>query len=122
MVFKIQPKPAQSDNHDRFDVLADGLSRYTIDVSLPVGYESNGRKYPVILVTDGNCFFDLTQAIVNGAAARMVLGSRPRLSWASVTQPMRVGRASARAAILISTASGTWPIPSDSVCSGRSSP
>lgn len=60
------PAPAHSRNHDQFEVQAEGLGRYTIDVSLPLGHDTSGQKYPVVLVTDGNLLFDLVQVTLHG--------------------------------------------------------
>src|SRR5579862_4406951 len=61
-----KPRPAEIQNHDRFEVLAEGLGRYTIDVSLPAGYDRGDGKFPVTLVTDGNLLFEMVQPIVHG--------------------------------------------------------
>jgi predicted alpha/beta superfamily hydrolase len=66
MTLEFQPRPAVSLHHDQFEVSAPGLGRYVIDVSLPPGYESSGKKYPVILVVDGNLLFDTVQTQVHG--------------------------------------------------------
>ncbi len=60
------PRPAATQRHDQFEVSAEGLGRYVIDVSLPLGYEASAAKYPVILVVDGNLLFDTVQAQVHG--------------------------------------------------------
>src|SRR6185295_4595652 len=70
MPFEFQPKPAPS-QHEQFEVESEGLGRYTIDVSLPVGHEQTGAKLPVILVTDGNLLFDIVQTQVHGRFSRM---------------------------------------------------
>ena len=51
---------------EQFDVTADGLGRYRIDVSLPPGPDSGGPGFPVILVTDGNILFDIVHTVVHG--------------------------------------------------------
>jgi predicted alpha/beta superfamily hydrolase len=71
MTFDFQPKPAETLNHDRFEVFAEGLGRYTIDVSLPAGYRQSAAKLPVILVTDGNVLFDIAQPILHGGLTSM---------------------------------------------------
>jgi predicted alpha/beta superfamily hydrolase len=53
-------------NIDQFDVSAEGLGRYTIDVALPTGHERGDTKYPVILVTDANILFDMVQVVAHG--------------------------------------------------------
>ena len=65
---KIDPKPASAGNHDQFEVVADGHGRYVIDVSLPAKIEP-GVRLPVVLVVDGNYFFDTVQVAVNGLFA-----------------------------------------------------
>lgn len=72
MSLKISPQPASVHNHDRFEVTAAGLGRYTIDVSLPAAYAAAEDRYPVILVTDGNAYFDLVRAIVHGGDGDMI--------------------------------------------------
>ena len=66
MALQFQARPAAARNHDQFEVSADGLGRYVIDVSLPAGHETSGAKYPVILVVDGNLHFDVVQTQVHG--------------------------------------------------------
>ena len=51
---------------EHFDVTADGLGRYRIDVSLPPGHDQSGTRYPVIVVTDGNILFDMVHTVVHG--------------------------------------------------------
>src|SRR5580698_3303853 len=65
---KIDPKPASAGHHDQFEVVADVHGRYVIDVSLPAKIEP-GLKLPVVLVVDGNYFFDTVQVAVNGRFA-----------------------------------------------------
>jgi predicted alpha/beta superfamily hydrolase len=69
MTLKFQPKPLESPDHHRFEVVADGLGRYVIDVSLPPGHAKGDAQYPVILVTDGNLLFDIAQVQVHGGFA-----------------------------------------------------
>lgn len=66
MSLDFSPRPAAAIRHDQFEVTAPGLGRYTIDVSLPQGYETSTASYPVILVLDGNLLFDTVQAQVHG--------------------------------------------------------
>jgi hypothetical protein len=66
MSLAFEPRPVQAHNLDQFDVVAEGLGRYTIDVSLPPGYQTSGARYPVILTTDGNILFDIVHVIVHG--------------------------------------------------------
>jgi predicted alpha/beta superfamily hydrolase len=70
MTLAFDPKPATTRDHDRFDVVADGLGRYTIDVSLPPN-RKDGTRYPVILVTDGNLLFDTVQTQLHGGASAL---------------------------------------------------
>ena len=65
---KIDPKPASAGHHDQFEVVVEGHGRYVIDVSLPAKIEP-GVKLPVVLVVDGNYFFDTVQVTVNGLFA-----------------------------------------------------
>lgn len=58
--------------HEQFEVMAEGLGRYTVDVSLPLGYDPNsGVRYPVVVVTDGNILFDVAQVALHGWFASM---------------------------------------------------
>jgi predicted alpha/beta superfamily hydrolase len=66
MTLTFDPQPASADRHDRFDVVADGLGRYTIDVSLPRGHDRSEARYPVVLVVDGNLLFDVAQVALHG--------------------------------------------------------
>jgi predicted alpha/beta superfamily hydrolase len=67
-VTRINPKPAPANGHDQFEVVLEGHGRYVIDVSLPRRIEP-GVKLPVVLVVDGNYFFDSVQVAVNGLFA-----------------------------------------------------
>jgi predicted alpha/beta superfamily hydrolase len=69
-MMKIDPKPAPAARHDQFEVAAEVHGRYVIDVSLPAKIES-GVKLPVVLVVDGNYFFDIVQVAVNGLLAEV---------------------------------------------------
>lgn len=69
MTLPFDPKPAATRRHDRFDVTAAGLGRYTIDVSLPRGHDRAGARYPVVLVVDGNLLFDAVQMVLHGGMA-----------------------------------------------------
>jgi len=64
----IDPQPFAPRNHDQFDITAEGLGTYTIDVSLP-GNMPAGARLPVILVVDGNLLFDVVQTAVHGRMA-----------------------------------------------------
>ncbi len=68
MALDFDPKPAPVANHDQFEVVAAGLGRYTIDVSLP-SRRSAGQTFPVILAVDGNLLFDVVQTAVHGRFA-----------------------------------------------------
>ena len=70
---KIDPKPAPAGRHDQFEMVAEGHGRYVIDVSLPAKIEP-GVKLPVVLVVDGNYFFDTVQVAVNGRFAEELAG------------------------------------------------
>jgi hypothetical protein len=67
----LEPQPATTTNHHQFEVTAEGLGRYSIDVSLPAGYQSSGRKYPVVLAVDGNLLFDIVEVTMHGRFASM---------------------------------------------------
>lgn len=69
MPLLLKPQPIPSQPLHRFEVHAEGLGRYTIDVSLPHGAGADDTRYPVILVTDGNILFDLVQPQVHGGFA-----------------------------------------------------
>jgi len=72
MKLDFQPQRVHTHEYDRFEVEAEGLGRYTIEVSLPSNFSvSSGARLPVILVTDGNFMFDLTQTLVHGNLANM---------------------------------------------------
>lgn len=72
MTLAFEPRPAATRNHDQFDVEAQGLGRYTIDVSLPRGHERRpDARYPVILVVDGNLLFDIAQVVAHGRFTTM---------------------------------------------------
>lgn len=53
---------------DQFEVVAEGLGRYTIDVSLPANAPPDARL-PIILVVDGKYHFDLVRTLVHGRYA-----------------------------------------------------
>ena len=63
---KFEPRPASTDRHDQFEVVADGLGRYTIDISLPAGHDREEARYPVVMVVDGNLLFDAAQVALHG--------------------------------------------------------
>jgi predicted alpha/beta superfamily hydrolase len=70
MTLSFEPRPFVPRNHDQFEVQADGLGRYSIDVSLPA-HRANGAKYPVILAVDGNILFDIVQTAAHGRFVTM---------------------------------------------------
>lgn len=70
MTLDFRPQSLERRNHHRFEATAEGLGRYTIDVSLPFGNHRADTGFPVILVTDGNLFFDIVQPIVHGELAK----------------------------------------------------
>lgn len=65
MPLEMHPAPRTNANVLQFVVEARDLGRYTIDVSLPAARKP-GEKFPVIVVTDGNMFFDTVQAYLHG--------------------------------------------------------
>lgn len=67
MSLEMHPAPRTNANLLQFVVEARDLGRYTIDVSLPAAHKP-GEKFPVIVVTDGNMFFDTVQAYLHGGA------------------------------------------------------
>jgi predicted alpha/beta superfamily hydrolase len=69
VTLRLEPQPATTTRHYQCDVEAPGLGRYTIDVSLPAGYDSGDIRYPVVLVVDGNLIFDVAQAALHGRFA-----------------------------------------------------
>jgi predicted alpha/beta superfamily hydrolase len=66
MAIEFEPQPASIHRHDQFEVVADGLGRYTIDISLPAGHDRDRARYPVVLVVDGNLLFDAAQVALHG--------------------------------------------------------
>ncbi|MDP6810361.1 MAG: alpha/beta hydrolase-fold protein [Pseudomonadales bacterium] len=92
MALSIEPKSYTSQQHDQFEVTAEGLGRYVIDVSLPPGV-TPGTTYPVILVTDGNLLFDIAQCVAHGRSQQ--LGSLlPPAILVGVGYPVDEGNAS----------------------------
>ncbi len=71
MSLDIDPKPLEIPSCHQFEVSSDGLGRYTIDVSLPAGYDASDESYPVVVVLDGNLLFDVAHSILNGRFAAM---------------------------------------------------
>jgi len=69
MTLQFTPEPATTERHHRFDVTAEGLGRYTIDVSLPRGHDAAGALFPVVVVLDGNLLFDIAQVSLHGGFA-----------------------------------------------------
>ncbi|MBV8933274.1 MAG: alpha/beta hydrolase [Kutzneria sp.] len=76
-----------------FEVNAEGLGRYDIQISLPDGYADSEERYPAMYVLDGNMFFDTVHALVNGTGGQ--LGSlMPRCVVVGVGYPADEGAAS----------------------------
>ncbi|MBM4187016.1 MAG: hypothetical protein FJ206_06855 [Gemmatimonadetes bacterium] len=69
MTLAFEPRPYRPANHDQFDVMAEGLGRYRIDVSVPRGHREGGTRYPVILAVDGNLLFDIVHTVAHGRFA-----------------------------------------------------
>jgi len=67
---ELRPKPTVRQDHHQFEVAAEGLGRYVVDLSLPPGHGGRDAKYPVILVVDGNLFFDAVASQVHGGMAQ----------------------------------------------------
>lgn len=93
MAIEFEPQPASTQRHDRFDVVADGLGRYTIEVSLPPGHDRDGARFPVVVVVDGNLLFDVTQVALHGGFAS-VGGMLPPTIVVGVGYPADEGMAS----------------------------
>lgn len=93
MSLEIHPMPFTPQRHDRFDVVADGLGAYTIDVSMPANAPP-GQLLPVIVVLDGNLQFDVVQAVVHGGMARAGGSLLPPSIVVGVGYPEREGFAS----------------------------
>lgn len=92
MALAITPRPFASIRHDQFDVFAEGLGAYTIEVSLPPNISSHTRL-PVIIVLDGNLIFDLVQTIAHGSFAQTA-GPVPPAIVVGVGYPASEGFAS----------------------------
>jgi predicted alpha/beta superfamily hydrolase len=93
MAIGFEPQPASTHRHDQFEVVADGLGRYTIDISLPAGNDREGARYPVVLVVDGNLLFDVAQVALHGQFAS-VGGMLPPSIVVGVGYPADEGMAS----------------------------
>ena len=87
MALNINPQPYEVQGHDQFEIEAEGLGRYTIDVSVPENI-AEGDTLHVILVNDGNLFFDIAHTVTHGrggTAARFnVTSLRTHRRWLSV--------------------------------------
>lgn len=66
MSLAFEPFADDTSRIHRFLTTAEGLGRYTIEVSLPPGPLDPAARLPVILVTDGNLFFDVVQSVCHG--------------------------------------------------------
>jgi predicted alpha/beta superfamily hydrolase len=93
MAIEFDPKPASTRRHDQFEVVADGLGRYIIDVSLPLGHDKVDARFPVILAVDGNLLFDMAQVVLHGGFAT-VSSMLPPSIVVGVGYPADEGRAS----------------------------
>jgi len=93
MAIEFEPQPTSTHRHDRFDVVADSLGRYTIEVSLPPGHDRDGARFPVVLVVDGNLLFDVAQVALHGGFAS-VGGMLPPTIVVGVGYPADEGMAS----------------------------
>ncbi|NIB38185.1 alpha/beta hydrolase [Pseudomaricurvus alkylphenolicus] len=67
-----EPLAPVNKRHHHFEVMADGLGRYTIDISLPQGYELSNQNYPVVLTTDGNLLFDRVAVELHSGSAALI--------------------------------------------------
>ena len=79
MALTLNAQPIETPSVHRFEVCADGLGRYTIDVSLPRGYEQSDTAYPVVLTTDGNILFDIVQVQLHGGFAQQQTALPPSI-------------------------------------------
>lgn len=93
MTLEFDPQPASTEGHDQFDVTADGLGRYTIDISLPSVQDKEEARFPVVLAVDGNLLFDVVQVALHGGFAR-VGGMLPPSIVVGVGYPAGEGMAS----------------------------
>jgi predicted alpha/beta superfamily hydrolase len=93
MAIEFEPNLASTQRHDQFEVVADGLGRYTIDVSLPVDHDKEDARFPVVLAVDGNLLFDMAQVVLHGGFAS-VGGMLPPSIVVGVGYPADEGRAS----------------------------
>ena len=93
MSLSIAPRPATTTNHDQFEVRAEGLGRYTIDVSVPAGSARGTKGLPVILVTDGNVLFDLVRTILHSRFAQIASSVLPPSIIVGVGYPADEGLA-----------------------------
>ena len=93
MAIKFEPHPASTQRHDRFDVVAEGLGRYTIDISLPTEHHRKNAFFPVVLAVDGNLLFDVAQVSLHGGFA-IVGGMVPPSIVVGVGYPADEGMAS----------------------------
>ena len=92
MALNINPQPYEVQGHEQFEVEAEGLGRYTIDVSVPANI-AEGDTLPVILVTDGNLLFDIAHTVTHGRGQQ--LGSMlPPCVLVGVGYPLDEGNAS----------------------------
>lgn len=91
MSLELSPEPRTNANLLQFVVDAQGLGRYTIDVSLPAK-RTPDEKFPVILVTDGNVLFDAVQSYLHGGLG--VLSFVPPAIVVGVGYPADEGLAS----------------------------
>ena len=83
MRITVDPRPAPVVNHDQLEVEAEGLGRYTIDVSLPLGYGATDASYPLVVVLDGNLLFDKVHVEVNGRCSIAFPARLRRSRWCS---------------------------------------
>lgn len=89
MPLDVTPRPFAPALRDQFEVCAEGLGVYTIDVSLPANLPA-GVRLPIVLVLDGNLIFDLAQAIMHGGMA-VAGGVLPPAIAVGVGYPAREG-------------------------------
>jgi predicted alpha/beta superfamily hydrolase len=75
---RLEPRPILPRGWDRFEAQAEGLGRYTIDVSFPPT-ASPGQALPLILAVDGNLIFDVLRSVVHGDLATVARCFPPSL-------------------------------------------
>jgi len=89
MPLDFTPRAYAPARRDQFEVFAEGLGAYTIDVSLPANAPA-AVALPIVLVLDGNLIFDLVHAVMHGGMA-IAGGPLPPAIAVGVGYPAREG-------------------------------